>query len=627
MKRISLFSLLAVLSCLPAMILAQKAPASHANISRKGPDYFLEVDGKKLPELDRPAPISLTQIMGSPKGQATGLMFDFAMPELNGKMYFGLIPYGDSDHPQPVFFRQTVDILGGRSFLNISQQLKGRFDMVGWEANEVGVIGYRIADNTGHILYEGRVRFTGKGPFEVACTLTEGPFVNLLQPDGATISFETNQKTQARVVVGEKVFEEEKASLHHEIAITGLTPNTLYPYTVQYDGFEEHYRLKTAPEKGSRTAFTFAYASDSRSGQGGGERDVYGANFYIMKKIMALATYKGVSFMQFSGDLIDGYCMHPEDIEVQYANWKRAVEPFTHYFPLYISMGNHEALSRIFVDAEAGRSYQVDRFPYATESAEAVFARNFVNPRNGPTSEDGAVYDPKEKTTDFPSYEENVFYYIHDNVAVMVLNSDYWYSPSTGAIPYTDGGLHGYIMDQQLAWLESTLKQLEADEAIDHIFVTQHTPTFPNGGHVGDDMWYRGNNNFRPYVNGKPLEKGIIQRRDQILDLLVNKSQKVIGILTGDEHNYCRTAIGPETEIYPEDYEYPKLTLSRTIYQINNGAAGAPYYAQEQTPWTPFTSSFTTQNALVFFHVEGKKIQLEVRNPDTLEEVDRMEMR
>jgi len=93
------------------------------------------------------------------------------------------------------------------------------------------------------------------------------------------------------------------------------------------------------------------------------------------------------------------------------------------------------------------------------------------------------------------------------------------------------------------------------------------------------------------------------------------------------EHNYARTEIGPSTTIHPANYTLEKVVLNRTIYQINNGAAGAPYYAQDETPWTPFVSGFTTQNALVFFHVDGKKLNMEVVNPDTLEKFDEMEMR
>ena len=181
-------------------------------------------------------------------------------------------------------------------------------------------------------------------------------------------------------------------------------------------------------------------------------------------------------------------------------------------------------------------------------------------------------------------------------------------------------------MDNQLDWLEKTMKKLEGDDKIDHIFVTLHTPMFPNGGHVQDDMWYGGNNDYRPVVAGKRMPTGIIERRDQLLQIVVNDSKKTRAILTGDEHNYCKTEIGPETNRYPEVYLPPKIELTRTIYQINNGAAGAPYYAQEKTPWTPFTSGFTTQNAIVFFHIDGQSVEMEVLNPDTLEKVDELKL-
>ena len=67
--------------------------------------------------------------------------------------------------------------------------------------------------------------------------------------------------------------------------------------------------------------------------------------------------------------------------------------------------------------------------------------------------------------------------------------------------------------------------------------------------------------------------------------------------------------------------------MTRNIYQINNGAAGAPYYAQQKTPWSAFTSGFTTQNAVCLFKVNGKKLSMVVINPDTLEEVDSLKIR
>jgi hypothetical protein len=599
-------------------------PAVHHNIAQEDGNFYFPVRNKRVYELiDTPA-YTLPQLMGSPQGTSTGIDFDFE--GLNGILMFGFIPYGDSKHPQPVYFRSSAVIENGGATIDIAGQLKGTYDMIGWEQSGKGTIGYRVVDQSGNFLYDGIVSFSGSGPFEIVPTMVEGPFVNLLTPESAVISFTLNRESPAVVLVGDTPFES-GSSLVHEVQVDGLSPDTEYPYEVRVGGNSFIFSLRTAPLPGTRSSFTFSYASDSRAGNGGGERDLGGANFYIMKRIMALNKSREVSFMQFTGDLINGYLTNVEGTNVQYANWKRAVQPFAHYFPVYTAMGNHEALTREFYSRNDRVFISVDRFPYDTESAEAVFAANFVNPVNGPESEDGAVYDPNPDHMDFPSYTENVFYYTYDNVAMIVLNSDYWYSPSTNNIQFVSGGLHGYIMDVQLDWLARVLEQLEQDQNIDHVFVTQHTPVFPNGGHVADDMWYKGDNTFRPYVAGLPVEKGIIERRDQLLDLLVNKSSKVIAVLTGDEHNYARTEVGPATIIHPEDYTPEKVVLSRTIYQINNGAAGAPYYAQEETPWTPFVSGFTTQNALVLFNIDGQTVKMEVINPDTLEKFDELQLR
>jgi len=494
--------------------------------------------------------------------------------------------------------------------------------MTGWGKSGNGTIGYRVVDEYGSMIYDGRVAFKGTGPFEIGITVTEGPFINLLTEDGATISFKTNLKVTAKVIVDGRSFDDPSATDDHTIQITGLAPDTEYEYVLQTGGVEQQYSFHTAPEPGSRTPFTFAYASDSRSGQGGGERDIFGVNSYIMKKIMAATVMNDARFFQFTGDLINGYLTSKEATNLQYANWKRSIEAFAHYLPVYVGMGNHEALEYWFYDSRDEMIMKVDRFPFETESAEAVFMDNFNMPLNGPESEDGAAYDPDPKKTDFPSYKESVFYYLYDNVAVVVLNSDYLYSSSTPFIRQTSGNLHGYILDKQLEWLASTLQMLEADERIDHIFVTQHTPAFPNGGHVGDDMWYSGNNQYRPYIGGKPLPRGIIERRDEYLDLLVNKSNKVLAVLTGDEHNYNRLRISPDMTIYPDMYFGEKIEIGREIWQINNGAAGAPYYAQEETPWSDHVQGFTTQNALVLIHVDGKTVSIKVINPDTLELID-----
>jgi hypothetical protein len=584
--------------------------------------YFKKPSGEVVYTDTTAATFTLNRLMGKPQATANGIAFDFGIPDFKGTLYFGFIPYGDSKHPQPVYFRSPAKIENGKAEINITQ-MKGTYDMVGWEKGGKGTLGYRVVNDKGAMIYDGKIAFTYTNQtFQIACTLTEGTFINLLTAEGATISFTTNLPVVAKIEIEGKTFADKEPSTNHEILITGLEANKKYDYKVLFADRQQIFSFKTAPKNGTRSKFSFAYASDSRAGQGGGERNMYGANYYIMKKIAALAHSKNAAFFQFTGDLIDGYLIDKGETELQYANWKRSVEIFWHYMPIYAAMGNHEALNYRFEK----NTYSIDRFPYETESAEAIFAKHFVNPLNGPESEDGSKYDKDRKSVDFPSYKENAFYYTYDNVAVIVMNSNYWFAPSRTKVGEIGGNIHAYIMDNQVAWLKNTLETMEKDGNIDHIFITEHTPFFPNGGHVRDDMWYGGDNNPRPCFAEGCAEKGIIERRDEMLDLLVNKSSKVRAILTGDEHNYAKTKLTPETVIHPENYAPAKVKLSRTIWQINNGAAGAPYYAQEQTPWTPFVSGFSTQNALVFFHVEGKKIFMEVFNPDTLEKFDEVQI-
>ena len=582
--------------------------------------------GKKYYAVDNTTTLTLSNMKGNPVGTAKEIKFDFSDVTFSGTMYYGLIDYNDSKHPMPVWYKKTAKIEEGKTAVNLLKRLTGKYDMTGWQKRGLGTLGYRIANKKGEFLYEGIISFkySKETGFSIANTIIEGPFINILQPNEVTISFHTNTPILAKIKVANRQFTSLKPSTNHEIKIDGLQPNTAYKYQIDFiDGVQE-YSFKTAPKSGSRKPFVFAYASDSRAGQGGGERDMYGANFYIMRKISALAKFKDVSFMQFTGDVVNGYSVSKEDINLQYANWKRAVQPFGHYFPIVVGMGNHESVGHAFKNDKGRWLAFIQGFPFETESSSAVFAANFVNPIAADLkSEDGAIYDPNKDKIDFPPYDETVFYYTYDNVAMIVLNSNYFYVPTIQNNPSTGGNLHGYLMDNQIKWLEKTLETLENDTNIDHIFITHHTPIFPNGGHVKDDMWYSGDNSVRPTIAGKPVAKGILERRDEYLDLIINKSSKVIGTMTGDEHNYNKVEITPEVNIYPENYDLPKLKRNRTLWQINNGSAGAPYYAQDTTtPWTAAVSSFTTQMALVLVYVDGKKVSVKVVNPDTLETID-----
>ncbi len=603
-----------------------KIPDSHHNIFySNGEMIYITAENDTLPLANSAARYTLGLVRTMPGGTENGLAFDFPDSALNGRIYYGFFPHSDeTDHLYPIYFGGYAAIKNGHAELDIATRLTGKYDFINWRESGLIHLGYRIVAHDGQILYDGKLRLTGKGPFAVDTCIIEGPLLNMLTHESAIVSMITNFDIRIKIKCNGRVFESDQSSIHHEIKIDGLEPDNEYEYIVFCDDYSQSHKIRTAPRPGSRKPFTFAYASDGRGNAGGGERNIKGVNAYILKRIAVLCNQKKAVFFQFTGDLIDGYTTDVDEIELEYANWKRTIEPFAHSLPFIAGFGNHEVLLHYFSDGEKGVS--IDKFPYDTHSSEAIFARNFVNPSNGPDSEDGSVYDPNPETIDFPSYKENVFYYTYDNVAIVSLNSNYWFSPTIKRDGKIGGNLHGYIMDNQLQWLKKTMGILEEDQNIDHIFVTIHTPIFPNGGHVKDDMWYSGDNSKRAYVNGRAVEHGIIERRDQLLDIMLNLSTKVKASLTGDEHNYSLLRIKPGMPLYPEDYGHQKLEGFRPFWHINNGAAGAPYYGREETPWMDHVLKFSTQNAVVFFHVDGHSVQVEVINPDTWETLDEFEL-
>lgn len=608
-------------------------PAIYAKLSYNAQGQLVgtDSDGKPIVLQRKPARYTLAGVSPSVQGTAEGLLFRFSSDGLRGgKLFYGLIPYGKQTYPTAIYrFSAKIDSASNSAKLNIRKDLSAGTDISSWEKNGGGILGFRLIDAKGDLIFEGKQAFSAtKAGFSARPTIVRGPFVSCQNEQGVTLWYETSEPvlTQIEMDLPGTGYRSNQKTTRHEATLSGLRPDTEYGYTVHCDSLVQQYRFRTAPSPGAQTPFTFAYASDSRSGYGGGERNIYGANASIMGRIGALATLEKAAFVQFTGDQADGYVSDPDEFRLQSVNWIHAVEPYWHYLPFNVGIGNHESLG--WHSAELGWIV-ADGFPYDTHSAETIFGELFVNQTNGPVSEDGAAYDPTpQQAGDFPTYRENVFFYTFGNTAMVVLNSNYWYAPLLKKTLPIGGNLHGYLMDEQLKWLENTLAMLETDANIDHVFITVHTPPFPNGGHRGDCMWYNGDNTPRAVVGGKPVAKGIIERRDELLDCCANKSSKVVAFLCGDEHNYNRMRVTEQLPRYPDNWDKPKVALKRPIWQIINGAAGAPYYAQDmRLPWSAAAEAFTVQNALCLFDIHGKSIVMRVVNPDTLEEIDRVNIK
>jgi hypothetical protein len=221
---------LALFSCKSTSQISKKTivPSVYTNIHQEDDGrLYLVKDSIKIYESVSTSPYTLNNLRGNPRGTTRGIFFDFGIPDFNGTLNFGFIPFEDSKHPLPVYFHSPSTISKGKTNLNI-KQLAGRYDMIDWEKNKKGTLGYRVSNDQGLILYDGIVTFNvTEDGFEVAKTIIEGPFVNLITSNSATISLETNQSTIAKVTVsGKEYFSTE--GTHHEIKIDNLNANTEY---------------------------------------------------------------------------------------------------------------------------------------------------------------------------------------------------------------------------------------------------------------------------------------------------------------------------------------------------------------------------------------------------------------
>ena len=203
-------------------------PAVYTNIHQDTEGkFYLVKDSVRIYETISNPVYTLSNMKGNPIGTSRGIFFDFGIPDFNGKLNFGFIPYQDFKYPIPVYFHSASTISKGRTNLNI-KQLAGRYDMIDWVKNGKGTLGYRVSNDRGSIVYDGVISFnvTDKG-FEVAETIVEGPFVNIVTPDGATISLETNVPSIAKIIVNGLTYGSEKDTHIMKLKLMGLplTPN------------------------------------------------------------------------------------------------------------------------------------------------------------------------------------------------------------------------------------------------------------------------------------------------------------------------------------------------------------------------------------------------------------------
>lgn len=527
--------------------------------------------------------------------------------------------------------RRSSPIKKGQGLLEIAYLLEPSHNSEGWEKEgEAFLRAELFVEMPGKDrplgTYDAPFRFGFDGTFRKLPAILVGPFVSLAtsqKPDEITISFQTTEPLRASVNVNGRTFKDKEPTKEHAILVSGLRPGSAYTYRVAFQGYlSRPYSLKTAPPPEGNTPVTFAYTGDSREGVGGGQETLMGVNHLTFERLVNLAYRKDADFLLFGGDLFNGYTSSVEDFETQLYSWKRAVSGFWHERAVYPAMGNHESLLRVF----DGGNIRLDRWPYAEESAEALFARAFINPQNGPKA-----WDARR-----PSYKENVYSFKYGPIYTIAFNNNYWASFNEKEF---GGSPEGYILEDQMAWIQNEITRAENDPDVRFIVLFAQEPVIPNGGHIDDAMWYQGDNKIRAatFKDGRlvPESKGIVEVRNELIRV-VTSSPKVACVLGSDEHAYHRTLISSDVPLgdpQKDDADRDGIVCEPTescsaldirypTWFITSGGAGAPYYAEEPTPWNTYLKThrpkdylYSSQANILIFRADGGSLRLDVYNP------------
>ena len=438
-----------------------------------------------------------------------------------------------------------------------------------------------------------------QGKFHKLPTILEGPFLTQIGVDSVVVWWVTDQPTTGQVLLnsganGRVIADGGGAATRHVVPLKGLTANTRYGYLVMSkasDGGEirsRSYTLRTSPQE---PEFSFVFTCDGRTGGlGGGDAALEGINGVSARALAIQMAAHAPHLLIFTGDLINGYTTREDDFRAQLRSWKRIYGPLWRQMPVYTGMGNHESLIDLFEDGA-----QADK--RGEQSAEAVFASEFVHPMNGPEPERPGL----------PPYKGSVYSFDYAGCHFAQLNSDYWYSSRP---QQHEGNPFGRLLPGQLDWLEKDLTAARSAQAR-HIFVFVHEPAFPNGGHVADSLW------------GGGRDAEAVRARDRFWTIATQAGASAV--FSGHEHNYSRTLIDAKTPVHGDGTA--NAAFAKPTWQITQGAAGAPFYPRDNNaPWAKSVKKFVAHTwSYCLVEVRGPQVSLETYSY-TGELLDRAEL-
>jgi len=434
--------------------------------------------------------------------------------------------------------------------------------------------------------WEGRTAFehTADG-FVQAPAVVLGPTVDLLTTTSAVVRFDTDAPTVGAVALAGQVpvAAPGPPSTHHEVALDGLQPGHTWLYRVAASDGAHTTLTPMASFRTRRLDAPVVVAILGDSEADGGPESAAGIDASALWDLAVRGTRDGAEALFFVGDRADGPVSRGDLYDLRLAAWLHILDPVHRGLPIYVGLGGHDAL----VDGTSGPLLALGRT--GPDSAEAHLARAVVNPPGAPAPEaEGA-----------PPYDEAVWSWDVGDVHFVMLDTDYWWSAPAGDPRLKGrGNRPGMLMDHQLAWLGADLAKARKAGAV-HIVVLGGEPAFPVAGAQG--MWWGGD---QPEVNAM---------RTRFWKLLAH--YHVLAYVSGGEHAYSRTLIGPET--------VPGVDGS--VWSIvTGGAATARATRQPPAAWAGQVRAFSDRPHLTEWTFDADRATLRVvdRWGGLVEEVD-----
>ena len=425
-----------------------------------------------------------------------GLAVDLGRSALQGRVALGPYYGHEPDVVVDPRYRSEVDLVNGQAELRPNENLReaARLRDAGWTDHFVFSLGFEF-DRSGESDVATARRLHAwwrNGRLEPVVSFVEGPLLALRtsdHPSWFVVALETDRPSRAAIEVeGVGRFAGNDDAHRHEIRVEGLRPARRYRYrALAYatgdSAATPWIDFETAPSAGTGSA-TFVYGGDSRAGRGFGRHRQLGVNHFVLGAIARGARRHDVDFMLFGGDLVNGYNLRVDDFRTELRSWKQAIAPLGVDRPVFTALGNHDVTVRGFYKSKVG-GLNMDRWPYDTESGEAVFADELVLPTGAPTPRPG-----------LPPYEETIYAFTHGPLRVIVFNNNYWFT-THDRIGDVGGNPEGYLLSEQLEWIERELARAAADPAVRYVILCAQEPVWPVAGHVADAMWHDGKNHRR----------------------------------------------------------------------------------------------------------------------------------